>query len=109
MPPLTIVTHPVHADVVAVLRQRCDVDVCERPPSPEALAARAVGASALLAFMPDRIDARLLDACPEPVIVAGALKGADNVDVEACTARGVWVTVVPDLLSAPRQSSPSVS
>jgi phosphonate dehydrogenase len=86
-----------------------DVDVCERPPSPEALAARAVGASALLAFMPDRIDARLLDACPELVIVAGALKEADNVDVEACTARGVWVTVVPDLLSAPRQSSPSVS
>lgn len=31
--------------------------------------------------------------------MAGAFKGADNVDVEACTARGVWVTVVADLLS----------
>ena len=74
--------------------------MCERPPSPEALAARAARASALLVFMPDRVDVPLLDACPELRIVAGAFKGADNVDVEACTARGVWVTVVPDLLSA---------
>jgi phosphonate dehydrogenase len=98
--PLTIATHPVHADTITLLRRRCEVDVCEQPPSPEMLAARAAGASALLAFMPDRIEARLLDACPELRIVAGAFKGADNVDVEACTARGVWVTVVPDLLSA---------
>ena len=98
--PLTIATHPVHADTMALLRRRCDVEVCERSPSPEVLAARAAGASALLAFMPDRVDARLLDACPELRIVAGAFKGADNVDVEACKARGVWVTVVPDLLSA---------
>jgi phosphonate dehydrogenase len=98
--PLTIATHPLHADTMALLRQRCDVEVCERPPSPQALAARAASASALLAFMPDQVDARLLDACPELRIVAGAFKGADNVDVEACTARGVWVTVVPDLLTA---------
>ena len=98
--PLTIATHPVHADAIALLRQRCEVDVCEQPPSPEMLATRVADASALLAFMPDRVDARLLDACPELRIVAGAFKGADNIDVEACTARGVWVTAVPDLLSA---------
>jgi phosphonate dehydrogenase len=99
--PLTIATHAVHADTIALLRQRCQVDVCELPPSPDALAARAARASALLVFMPDRVDVPLLDACPELRIVAGAFKGADNVDVEACTARGVWVTVVPYLLSAP--------
>lgn len=98
--PLTIATHPVHADTITLLRRRCEVDVCEQPPSPAMLAARAAGASALLAFMPDRVDAALLDACPKLRIVAGAFKGADNVNVEACTARGVWVTVVPDLLSA---------
>lgn len=98
--PLTIATHPVHVDAIVLLRQRCEVDVCEQPPSPEMLAGQVAGASALLAFMPDRIDARLLDTCPELRIVAGAFKGADNIDVEACTARGVWVTAVPDLLSA---------
>jgi phosphonate dehydrogenase len=98
--PLTVATHPIHADAIALLRRRCEVDVCERPPSPAALVTRAAEASALLAFMPDRVEAQLLDACPRLRIVAGAFKGADNVDVEACTARHVWVTVVPDLLSA---------
>ena len=51
--------------------------------------------------MPDRVDAAFLDACPRLKIVAGALKGCDNFDAEACAARGVWLTVVPDLLSAP--------
>jgi phosphonate dehydrogenase len=98
--PLTVATHALHEDTVTLLREHCDVDVCEQPPSAQALAQRAVDAAAVLAFMPDRIDRRLLDACPGLQIVAGAFKGADNVDVSACTARGVWVTVVPDLLSA---------
>jgi phosphonate dehydrogenase len=98
--PLTIATHAVHADTIALLCQCCEVYVCERPPSWEVLAARATRASALLVFMPDRVEGPLLNACPELRIVAGAFKGADNVDVEACTAHGVWVTVVPDLLSA---------
>lgn len=98
--PLIVATHPVDADVESLLSRRCDVEICERRPSPEALAARAACARALLVFMPDRVDAGLLACCPELRIVAGVFKGADNVDVEACTARGVWVTVVPDLLSA---------
>jgi phosphonate dehydrogenase len=98
--PLTVATHALHKDTVTLLREHCGVDVCEQPPSPQALARRAVGAAAVLAFMPDRIDRPLLDACPELQIVAGAFKGADNVDVGACTACGVWVSVVPDLLSA---------
>jgi phosphonate dehydrogenase len=73
--PLTLATHPLQAETMALLRRSCEVDVCEQPPSPETLAARAAGASALFAFMPDRVDARLLDACPGLQIVAGAFKG----------------------------------
>lgn len=98
--PLAVVTHAVHAETIMLLRARCEVVVCGRTPSPDALAAQAAGASALLAFMPDRVDSALLDGCRRLRIVAGAFKGADNVDVEACSARGVWVTVAPDLLSA---------
>ncbi len=54
-----------------------------------------------MAFMPDKIDQELLDCCPNLKIVAGALKGYDNIDIKACTERGVLVTVVPDLLTAP--------
>jgi phosphonate dehydrogenase len=58
-------------------------------------------AQALMTFMPDRIDSAFLSACPRLRVVAAALKGYDNIDVSACTQRGVWVTAVPDLLSPP--------
>jgi phosphonate dehydrogenase len=98
--PLIVATCPVHADTLMLLKRRCDVEVCETPPSAHALADRAAGADGLLTFMSDRIDACLLDACPKLQVVAGALKGADRIEVDACTSRGVWVTAVPDLLSA---------
>lgn len=54
-----------------------------------------------MAFMTERIDEPFLDACPKLKIVAGALKGYNNIDVEACSRRGVVVTIVPDLLTDP--------
>ncbi|MBP0464739.1 hydroxyacid dehydrogenase [Roseomonas sp. PWR1] len=63
--------------------------------------ARAARADALLAFMTDRVDEGFLAAAPRLRIVACALKGADNFDLDACRARGVAVSLVPDLLTAP--------
>jgi phosphonate dehydrogenase len=51
--------------------------------------------------MPERVDDAFLAACPDLLVIACALKGYDNFDVEACTRRGVWLTIVPDLLTAP--------
>ena len=71
-------------------------------PWPEAeRRARAARADALLAFMTDRVDAAFLTAAPGLRIVACALKGADNFDLAACRARGVAVSLMPDLLTAP--------
>lgn len=67
--------------------------------APNELTARLAEADALMVFMPDRVDGALLDAAPNLRIVAGALKGYDNLDVEACTARGIWLTYVPDHLT----------
>src|SRR5215469_5196377 len=67
----------------------------------DALCRAATHASALLAFMPDRVDDGFLAASPNLKIVAGALKGYDNFDGEACARRGVWLTIVPDLLTIP--------
>jgi phosphonate dehydrogenase len=98
-----LVTHWVHPEVLEELSRACDIlanrtrDTMDRA---EVLR-RARGVRGILAFMPDRIDAAFLDQCPELGIVAGAFKGADNIDLAACTARGVWVTLVPDLLTEP--------
>jgi phosphonate dehydrogenase len=51
--------------------------------------------------MADRIDEELLAACPELRVVAAVAKGHDNIDLRACTDRGVWVTNLPDLLTGP--------
>lgn len=51
--------------------------------------------------MPDVIDKEFLDACPKLKVVAATLKGFDNFDVQAMNLRGVWFTIVPDLLTVP--------
>ncbi len=56
--------------------------------------------------MTDRVDDAFLAQCPKLRIIACALKGADNFDVDACTRRGVLVTIVPDLLTVPAAALP---
>ncbi|KAJ1455812.1 phosphonate dehydrogenase [Pelagophyceae sp. CCMP2097] len=62
---------------------------------------KARDASALICFMTDFVDAPLLDSLPRLGIVACALKGFDNFDIKECASRGIAVTAVPDLLTAP--------
>lgn len=99
----TLVTNWVHPEVLDLLSTRGPVEAnTTREPWPrDELLRRARDADAMLAFMTDHVDAAFLDACPDLEIVACALKGADNFDREACRARGVAVTIVPDLLTAP--------
>ena len=56
-------------------------------------------ASALLPILGDRVDKELLEAAPRLRVVANHAVGYDNVDVPACSARGVWVTNTPDVLT----------
>lgn len=101
--PKALLTHRVHPQVLERLQAVCDVDHNDsgRILAPDEVRRRASDAAAIMAFMTDRIDGEFLAACPQLKIVAGAFKGWDNVDVEACTERGVWVTRVPDLLTIP--------
>lgn len=71
------------------------------PVGQDALRASCRDANAMMAFMTECIDDDFLAACPDLKIVACALKGFDNFDVDACTRRGVLLTYVPDLLTEP--------
>jgi phosphonate dehydrogenase len=101
--PRVVVTQWVHPPVIARLEEGCVVvnNSTRDPWPPAAVLDLARGSAAIMAFMPDRIDEAFLTQCPGLRIVAAALKGVDNFDVEACTRRGVWFTRVPDLLTAP--------
>jgi phosphonate dehydrogenase len=101
--PRIVITHWVHPEVIAFLERECELisnPTRETWPRRELLQ-RSQEAQGLMVFMPDKIDEAFLDNCPHIRIVAGAFKGYDNVDVEACTRRRIWFTVVPDLLTIP--------
>lgn len=101
--PRIVVSNWVHDDVLARLAALGEVEAnhTRMPWSRRELTERAASADALLAFMTDHVDADFLSACPQLKVIACALKGFDNFDVAACTAAGVWVTIVPDLLTNP--------
>ncbi|HKD45273.1 MAG TPA: phosphonate dehydrogenase [Candidatus Angelobacter sp.] len=98
-----VVTHCVHEPVRQLLAQHFEVVANEgiETWASDKLLEQASDAEALLVFMPDRIDDAFLALCPKLRLIAGAFKGYDNIDVDACTRRGIWVTIVPDLLSQP--------
>lgn len=99
--PKVVITHRVHGAVRQLLSPHCDVlanDGAESWPRDRLLEA-ARDADALVVFMPDKIDEDFLAGCPKLRVIAAALKGYDNIDVEACTRRGIFVAIVPDLLS----------
>jgi len=103
MKPTITLTHWVHPDVLRYLRKHSRVMANSTRESwtPAMLLKNARNADALMVFMPDRVDAKLLNACAKLKVVGAALKGFDNIDVEACSRRNVRVTFVPDLLTKP--------
>jgi phosphonate dehydrogenase len=101
--PSVLLTNRVFPEVIAYLERLAHVVAnpnCE-PFSREEFLVKAAKADALMVFMNDAIDAETLDRCPNLRVVAAALKGCDNFDVAACTSRGIWFSIVPDLLTTP--------
>jgi glyoxylate reductase len=88
-------------DAVDRLREHCEVTVWPEydPPPREQLIAAAQKADALFTTITDRIDGEFLDAAPSIRIVANLAVGYDNIDVPACTQRGVAVTNTPGVLT----------
>jgi phosphonate dehydrogenase len=103
MKPRVVITHWVHDEVVRLLEESCEVIANHERESlsREEILRRTQDAQGIIVFMPDSIDDDFLAACPNLQIVAAALKGYDNFDVESCTRRGIWFTIVPDLLTVP--------
>ena len=101
--PLCVVTHWVHPEIINYLEPHCRLVVNKtRETWPrQILFDHLKEADAAMMFMPDWVDAELLDNAPRLKIVGAALKGYDNFDVDALTSRGVWLSYVPDLLTIP--------
>lgn len=96
-------THWIHPEVEDYLRGFCDpvLPAGRGVLSRDECLALARHADGLLMCMADRVDEDFLRRCPRLKVISAALKGYDNFDVAACARHGVWLTVLPDLLTAP--------
>jgi glyoxylate reductase len=71
----------------------------EEPMSRDTLLAKVADACGILASITERIDQEVLDHAPNLRVVAEYGVGYDNIDVEACTRRGVVVCNTPGVLA----------
>jgi glyoxylate reductase len=97
-----LVTRRVPAPVLERLSGRCRPDVWEGEgvmPRGDLLD-HVAGKAGIMAMLTDRVDGELLDrAGPSLRVVANFAVGYDNLDLDACTARGVLATNTPDVVT----------
>ena len=100
MKPRVVVTREVFDEAIDYLKQHCEVDAnqADQPYTPDALAAKLANAQGLMCALTDRVDAALIDRCSQLKAVANIAVGYNNIDVPACTARGIKVTNTPGVL-----------
>ncbi|GAB2742423.1 2-hydroxyacid dehydrogenase [Arthrobacter bambusae] len=97
-----VVTGRIPETAIEKLRAEHDVDAWMGSESigREELLHRVAGADAVVSLLTERIDAELLDAAgPQLKVVANVAVGYDNIDVPACTERGIVATNTPGVLT----------
>jgi lactate dehydrogenase-like 2-hydroxyacid dehydrogenase len=95
-----LVTRGIFPEVVEALAKRFDVDhnAPDRPWPPQELGQRLAGVHGAMATVMDRFDAATLDRAPDLKVIANIAVGYNNIDVPACTQRGIRVTNTPGVL-----------
>jgi len=99
--PAVLLARRIFPDIAGTLREHFELDSHEgdEPLSPVELRQRLQGKVGLFASGTEQISAELLDACPQLRVIALMTVGHNNVDLAACTARGVRVSNAPDVLT----------
>ena len=99
--PKILVTRAVFPDTIERLGAHFDVEAnqADEEWSAEQLIARLQGKQGAFTTGSVRIDAALLDACPDLKICANMAVGYNNFDVAAMSAHGVLATNAPDVLT----------
>ncbi|MDH5536476.1 MAG: D-glycerate dehydrogenase [Betaproteobacteria bacterium] len=100
MKPKVLVTREVFAETLDYLSEHCEVESNQRdqPFDPESLAGRIGDKAGIMCALTDRIDGKLLERARELKVVANIAVGYNNIDVPACTARGILATNTPGVL-----------
>ena len=101
MKPKVYVTRKVPEESIAKLQPECEIEVWggELPVPEDVLVEKVRDIDGLYCLLTDRVDQKLLDAAPHLRVVSNMAVGYDNIDVAACTARGIPVGNTPGVLT----------
>ncbi len=101
MKPNILVTREVFDETLEFLAAHCEVDSNQEDCAldPEGLARRLADKDGVMCALTDRIDEKLLTRCPKLKAVANIAVGYNNIDLAACTARGILATNTPGVLN----------
>lgn len=98
--PRVLATHALFEEARLILQAACDVEYwtnAERP-SREEFVQRVKDKEGLICLLTERVNEDLLHAAPKLRIAANVAVGFDNIDVGACTKRGVVASNTPGVL-----------
>jgi glyoxylate reductase len=98
--PKVFATHSLFDAARQILQEACEVEYWakpERPPREEVLR-RVKDKEGLICLLTEKINEEFLRAAPKLRIAANVAVGFDNIDVSACTKRGVVATNTPGVL-----------
>jgi glyoxylate reductase len=98
--PKVFSTRPLFDAARQILQEKCDVEYWAKPEriSREELFKRIAEKQGLVCLLTERIDDQLLRGAPKLRIAANVAVGYDNIDIPACTKRGVAATNTPGVL-----------
>lgn len=89
-----------HPGGEAVLREQVDVTLLEKPTHTAVLEA-ARGAHGICGRYPNRVDADVIEAAEDLLVICSSGRGTDAIDIEAATRRGVTVVNNPGFGKVP--------
>jgi len=98
--PKVFATHRLFDPARKLLQENCDVEYWEKPERPprEEVLRRVGNKEGLICLLTEKVNDELLQAAPKLKIAANVAVGFDNIDVAACTTRGVVATNTPGVL-----------
>jgi glyoxylate reductase len=95
-----LATHRLFEPARKILQEHCEVEYWEKPERPprEEVLRRVKDKEVLVCLLTEKVNDELLQAAPKLKIAANVAVGFDNIDVAACTKRGVVATNTPGVL-----------
>lgn len=99
--PKVFVTREIFKSALDILKAKADVKVWmeENPPPKDAIIKEVENVDGLMCILTDSIDEEVIDVGKNLKVISQIAVGYDNIDIEAATKRGIYVTNTPGVLT----------